>query len=128
MITLKPRHDFDVGSIINMNTVEERTWYVYLLEDPREDYPFYIGTTCNPIQRLRSHVSEARNTPADRRSDKQLKIMSIVDVNFSPQLKIVGVYEDEALAIRDELLLISSYTGLTNIKRPHRANNKRVTQ
>lgn len=80
-------------------------FYVYMLVDPRNDKPFYIGK--GKGRRAKTHLWEI---PETRNVYKENKIASIREVGLEP--KIVYVAEniiDESLAYDMEASLISKY-------------------
>ena len=40
--------------------MEKKTLYIYMLVDPRNDKPFYVGRTVNPESRYRDHIRDGK--------------------------------------------------------------------
>lgn len=62
-----------------------RTWYIYVLIDPRSEEIRYVGWTINPRQRLSAHVSRARKGG----SYKYHWIAQLLDLGLRPTIEII---------------------------------------
>ena len=95
--------------------VEENLgYYVYLLVDPRDGKPFYVGKGTG--ERCFSHVSEAHKTSKDSKDDyeKLATIRDIEDTGHEVHIDILrhGLTEDEAFHV--ESAAIELLSDLTN--------------
>lgn len=66
--------------------------YTYLLIDPRTDKPFYVGQTCDPYQRRKTHYYN-RKRPDPKNvglTPTQERICEIFSAGLRPTMKIVG--------------------------------------
>lgn len=96
-------------------------FYVYMLIDPRDGRPFYVGKGTR--QRLLDHGVEADLTAEETlRSLKVRRIREIRNAGHEPRIDIVkhGL-ESESVAFAIEAALIDSVEGLTNAVAGHGA-------
>lgn len=94
--------------------MKSRTFYVYVLVDPRDGSTFYVGKGLG--LRMYQHLPEAlkrREAGGNRR--KIERILSIVDAGLEIIPRKVAEYEDEQEAFDHEADLIAATRGLTNI-------------
>ena len=97
--------------------VEENLgYYVYLLVDPRDGKPFYVGKGTG--ERCFSHVSEAHKTSRDSKGDyeKLATIRAIEDGGHRVSIEILrhGLTEDEAFQIEAAAMDLLGFSDLTN--------------
>lgn len=85
-------------------------YYVYLLIDPRDGRPFYVGKGCG--DRIQHHEAEARS---GRLGAKCERIREIFAAGLQIKREIESRHEDEAAAYAREYELMCSLAGLTNI-------------
>jgi len=83
--------------------------YVYLLIDPRDKTPFYVGKGVG--QRCHFHVQEARYY-ADRRSPKLNKIRKILALGLMPEVIKIKENISDKQAIEFECFLIAKMRNL----------------
>jgi hypothetical protein len=87
-------------------------YYIYALQDPRDNLYYYIGKTKDPQQRLKAHIKSHSN------KDKCAWIKEIVDLGLKPIMVILAqvnqeeVYDSEQAYIRHGL---SNDWPLTNV-------------
>lgn len=65
--------------------------YIYMLIDPRNQQPFYVGRTVNPNTRLYQHTQESLNAVNPSVQSKQFIIKSIVQAGFDPTLQVIEI-------------------------------------
>jgi predicted GIY-YIG superfamily endonuclease len=92
------------------------TWNVYLLVDPRDDNPFYVGITTNPTRRGPQH----RTDPA---SAAYHRIREIHSAGLQCTMRVVAKCVDKAQArlIEDVLVRVIAPGKLLNGTGPYRA-------
>jgi hypothetical protein len=78
-------------------------WYVYILYDPRNDRPFYVGK--GKKKRLKATVNPNQNN--NHLKKKFIKEMSLV--GLEPRVNIIAEYELEEDALAHEKKLISEF-------------------
>lgn len=88
-------------------------FYVYQLVDPRTDAPFYVGKGQNG--RAWQHERCVRSGNASGCARKNAKIAEIVEAGLNVDVKIVGVFDDEADALDLEYRLVEQNPVLTNV-------------
>ena len=77
-------------------------WYVYLLIDPRDNRPFYVGCTKNPRNRFDGHHSDWANRTRRR-------IIEIKEAGHGCKMWVVRAYNTKAEARDYEDSLIASH-------------------
>ena len=97
--------------------VEERLgYYVYLLVDPRDGKPFYVGKGTGG--RCFSHVGEAHKPSRDSKGDyeKLATIRGIEDAGHRVSIEILrhGLTEDEAFHVESAAIELLGFSDLTN--------------
>lgn len=106
-------------------TRQELKYYVYMLLDPQDDVPFYVGKGNN--NRVFNHM-ECALTDADTSTAKYDKIREIIQIGQSVKHVIVrhGLSEDEAFQIEASLIDALTYCGLllSNIVGGHNSVEK----
>lgn len=90
-------------------------FYVYLLIDPRNNLPFYVGK--GKDRRAWSHAENVANGRSSGNLAKDKLIKAIFKSRHYPEVKIVATYEDEKVAYDHEIDLIASFSGLCNIQK-----------
>jgi hypothetical protein len=63
------------------------TTFIYILEDPRNSIPRYLGKSNNPINRLKAHIGEALN--GKKFDHKNNWIRSLLKINLKPEIFIL---------------------------------------
>jgi len=84
--------------------------YVYALSDPITEEVFYIGKGRG--RRMYQHEREAINGELGSKCDR---IRRILELGLSVQYSILGEYETDQEAFKEEKRFIAQYDGLTNI-------------
>ena len=71
---------------VSRNSGDDRDRFVYVLIDPRDDKPYYVGATVNPNRRLAQHIAHRF-----RKNTLQLRqwICDVVDAGLRPVLRVV---------------------------------------
>jgi len=94
-------------------TIEQLGYYVYMLIDPRDNKPFYVGKGIN--NRVFDHVKFAIDNPQIV-SDKCDKIREIGAENVKHMILTHGLSEDEAYKVEAVAIDLLNYVGfnLTN--------------
>lgn len=87
-------------------------FYVYLLVDPRDDKPFYVGKGQN--WRAWQHERDVRAGKVGANAKKVRRIQEIVDAGLSVTIAIAGVYDLESKALDREFKLIDASPNLVN--------------
>ena len=90
---------------------------IYVLLDPRNSLPFYVGSTCKPLKdRLNSHLTKTnRHIPANCNTDiMRIKRMNLLnelsDISLKPIIKTLFVTNEHSAAKCEKvayLLLLS---------------------
>jgi hypothetical protein len=95
---------------------EQLRFYVYLLIDPRDGEPFYVGKGSG--DRCFSHIREARESDADARRGypKLAKIRDIEDAGYDVHIDILrrGLAEEGALEVESVAIDMLGMDGLAN--------------
>ena len=91
--------------------------YVYLLVDPRDDRPFYVGKGTGG--RCFSHLDEAHKTTRDSKGDYE-KLATIRDIEVTGHevnIDILrhGLTEDEAFHVESAAIELLGLSDLTNL-------------
>lgn len=107
-------------------TQQEVRYYVYILLDPQDDIPFYVGKGKN--NRVFEHMNRAL-TDTDTSTFKYEKIREIVEIKNQTVKHVIvrhGLTEDEAFKIEASLIdtLIYCRLGLTNEQGGHNSIEK----
>lgn len=92
--------------------IEKIGAYVYLLRDPRDERPFYVGK--GKGNRVFAHVCEALESP--RATDKLQRIREIVAAGFEVEYEIVrhGLTDEQAFEVESTLIDVLGLTDLLN--------------
>lgn len=103
------------------NTQKSLGYYVYLLVDPRDGKPFYVGKGQN--NRVFDHVQDAIDNPEDNR-DKYDRIRSIGPENVLHFIVSHGLSQDEAFLVESALIDVLKHfnIALTNSKEGNQAS------
>jgi len=66
--------------------------FTYLLIDPRNNRPFYVGQTCDPQQRYKTHIYSRNRVQPNNvgLTPTQERIREIYAANTKPVMKVVG--------------------------------------
>lgn len=80
--------------------------YVYLLSDPRDNSPFYVGKAKCPITRLGSHLSNDKEHPA-----LVAKFLELKKLFLLPKITILDTVHADSID-RMETLYIKHYSDL----------------
>jgi len=106
----------------SQSTIEALQYYVYLLQDPRNNNIFYIWKW--KWNRIFSHLKWAINW--DKKSNKINTINSILNSKLTPNHKIIRHWLSEKEAFEVESALIDFYwiNNLTNIVSWHNSNDR----
>lgn len=79
-------------------------FYIYMLVDPRDGWPYYIGETTDRRQRYRYHCENSgRNLPVAKRNQE------IIRAGDKPVMVIIDQAENELAALRKELFWIDLF-------------------
>lgn len=63
---------------------------IYCLIDPRNNKPFYVGATIQPIEtRLSGHISEIGTYSQKYRSDKMVCIAQLMNIGKRPKVRLL---------------------------------------
>jgi uncharacterized protein len=102
-------------------------YYIYLLVDPRDGAPFYVGKGTK--DRVAAHGRAAGLEDSQKGpSAKVRRIRAIRDAGLEPRIEIVCHHlSDEKTAFKIESALIDSLPGLTNAVKGHDAAEGRTT-
>jgi len=89
------------------NTIynKEKNYYVYILIDPRDGYPFYIGKGTG--NRYKRHLSETKENTSNRK--KYNKIQKILSEGLKPLVVFHLTNVDEQTAYEEEEILTLKY-------------------
>ena len=108
-------------SSIPQSVVEALGHYVYRLEDPRTNQPFYIGK--GQGERVLQHEWAALAQAGEIPSAKLKIIKAIRDAGHSVRLVIHRHGMDDTTAFHVEAALIDAFPGLSNIVLGHNADH-----
>lgn len=103
------------------NTQKSLGYYVYLLVDPNDEKPFYVGKGQN--NRVFDHIQYAKENPQDN-SDKCDRIREIGPDKVKHYIVTHGLSEDEAFLVESALIDVLKRfdVALTNIQGGHKAS------
>lgn len=87
--------------------------YVYLLIDPRDSQPFYVGK--GKGRRAWQHERDVRKGVVSNTA-KTARIAEILAVSLSPVVYVAASFADERDALDEEARLIGQLANLTNIQ------------
>lgn len=82
-------------------------WWVYVLVDPRTNTPFYVGLSCNPARRLKSHQSDWSGSANPR-------IRCLRRAGLQPKLGLLMEFDDLWSAMTYEAKAIRKLRRLDN--------------
>jgi len=92
--------------------------YVYLLVDPRDYEPFYVGRTKDPDTRLSAHINDGRRYEPDPDGTKPAIISNLLDDGLTPIMRVIEVTTARYAPLREyewwEALLERGY-GIVNV-------------
>ena len=94
-------------------------WYVYILIDPRDGLPFYVGLTRNPKKRSVAHTSDW----CSRARNRCQEIKSAGDHH---ELEVVAEFSDRTYASQYEKWLISDIGKDGNLLNTHYNEGRRA--
>lgn len=77
-------------------------WWIYMLVDPRDGLPFYVGMTCNPLGRWNGHCS-------DWASAARSTLIEIREAGLKCRVRVMGLYTSRDDARCRELELIGRH-------------------
>lgn len=109
--------------LFDENTCQSLGYYVYMLVDPRNNRPFYVGKGTN--NRVFDHILQALNNCSEKKNEKLDTIRSIYNDGFEVEFLIVHHALDEKSALLVESSLIDTLNkmsvdvSLTNIQSGH---------
>lgn len=105
------------------NTQKSLGYYVYLLVDPNDEKPFYVGKGQN--NRVFDHVQYAKENPQDN-SDKCDRIREIGPDNVKHYIVAHGLSQDEAFLIESALIDVLDHfnIALTNKQEGRHASER----
>ena len=105
------------------NTQKSLGYYVYLLVDPSDEKPFYVGKGRN--NRVFDHIQYAKENPQDN-SDKCDRIREIGPEKVKHYIVAHGLSEDEAFLVESALIDVLNRfdVALTNIQGGHKASER----
>ena len=84
--------------------MSEPAFVIYMLVDPRDGWPYYVGETTDRKQRYRYHCKNTgRNLPVTRRSQE------IIRAGKKPQMVTIDQAHSEVEALRKELFWIDLF-------------------
>lgn len=65
--------------------------FVYILTDPRNNEPFYVGFTMNPMHRYKLHIYARKSLSSEfkKHTPTKKRICEICDAGFMPIMEIV---------------------------------------
>ena len=92
--------------MLNQNIPADSMYYVYVLIDPRNDQPFYVGK--GKGDRVLQHYYEWECIDQHNRN-KALKIKTLKQLGYEPKYKIVFESSDAKLVFDEESRLISKW-------------------
>jgi len=72
-------------------TTDTPTVSLYLLSDPRDGVPRYVGQTRDPFSRYQSHISTARHDVTGKKSAVERWIHALVAEGQHPALTVVAI-------------------------------------
>lgn len=92
---------------------QDRIAYVYLLVDPRDKVPFYVGKTEKPVDRISGHITDGRKCRIIGAGTKASIIKEILESGNEPIMRIIEVttnrYVDERELSWYDLLINRGY-------------------
>lgn len=119
---------FSEKTLICLDRIAERKYYVYRLVDPRTLHTFYIGKGCG--NRVFVHAKNVRSLISSNEDADSLKANVIQEIITAGKEVICiihrwGMTENEAFEV--EAALIDAYPGLTNIQSGHHDERGLIT-
>jgi hypothetical protein len=109
-----------------MAKFNEYRWYVYVLIDPRDGKPFYVGKGTG--DRMHNHESMVRRGAVDN-ANKCQRIREIIESGASVEYLVSADFFDEQAAYAHEAELIAEYGEmLTNISHGRQDRNEWVRE
>jgi predicted GIY-YIG superfamily endonuclease len=94
------------------------TWYCYLVVHPITRAPIYAGMTSDIIARRQAHTGTYSRIRA--------RLGKLGEVDFVPEVVIVGRYETKEEALNHEVRLIKETPGLLNERSDRAAGRPRI--
>lgn len=77
-----------------------RTYYIYVLIDPRNAAIRYLGVSVQPHTRLQQHISCATSERRDSQPSTGQWIRELAGTGLSPEMKIVEQFEADSNDLR----------------------------
>lgn len=103
------------GSTPEIQAEKVALFNFYVLIDPRDNKPKYVGRTVNPKHRLRHHIWESKE---NNRNKKEKWIVKLLSLNLKPVLRVIHKRScniEKAIEIEKRLVLwLSKYFELKN--------------
>ena len=100
-----------------MITTRTQTWFIYALVNPLNDDEFYVGMTIDPKDRLRGHITRAKNKTLKQYASGYY-IRVLFERGIKPEIRVIesietSVCSDDVIrANRREKEVIREYKKL----------------
>lgn len=110
-------------SKLSQSTIEKLGYYVYLLIDPRDGEPFYVGKGVG--NRINHHLLDALVVRKDEKKKIQT-VRAIQEVGLDVSLKILrhGLTEEEAFEVESAVIDYIGQNNLTNLVMGHHSTDR----
>lgn len=84
--------------------IKKGRYSVYLLINPINNFPFYVGYTSDPYDRYRSHINDCPKSEVGKKRWKLVQEIRSVGLNI--QMLVIATYAQRGQAMRHESKII----------------------